>query len=333
MIGDGHQAVSVEIAPGLHISTLARDVRRGLTQAFKELPPKHLYDDRGSELFDEICDLPEYYPTRTERAILERAAPGVVAQTGAAELVELGSGTAAKTRLILDAMQAAGTLHSYVPFDISEIVVRDSAQAIAGEYPELREIQGIVGDFEKHLGLIPAANGNGPRIVALLGGTIGNFPPPSHRRVLSSMAGLLGPGDYLLLGTDLVKDPAVIRAAYDDSAGVTAQFNLNMLAVINRELGADFDLDNFEHIARYDSEHEWLEMRLRARAACTVRLSTLNLEVSFSSGEEMRTEISAKFTPQRIAADLLASGLRLVELYSDAAGLYALTLAQRSESH
>ena len=332
MIGDRHLAVSVQIAPGLQVNTLARDVRSGLTQAFKELPPKYLYDDRGSELFDQICRLPEYYPTRTERAILESSAASVIAQTGAAELVELGSGTAAKTRHILDATQAAGTLGSYVPFDISEIVVRDSAQAIAGEYPELREVQGIVGDFEQHLGLIPAANGNGPRMVALLGGTIGNFPPPTHRRILSSIAGLLGSEDHLLLGADLVKDPAVISAAYNDAAGVTAEFNLNMLAVINRELGADFNPDNFEHIARYDLDHEWIEMRLRAQADCTVHIPVLDLDVSFAAGEEMRTEISAKFTPERIATDLQASGLTLVDLYADEAELYSLILAKPSES-
>jgi L-histidine N-alpha-methyltransferase len=289
---------SVEIAPGLQVNTLARDVRSGLTQAFKELPPKHLYDDRGSELFDQICGLPEYYPTRTERAILESSAASIIAQTGAAELVELGSGTAAKTRHILDAMQAAGTLDSYVPFDISEIVVRDSAQAIAGEYPELREVQGIVGDFEQHLGLIPAANGNGPRMVALLGGTIGKLPAPrpsSDPELDRRTAGIRGP-------------PAAGGRPGQGSRGHPRRL---------------------QRCRRRDGR---IEMRLRAQADCTVHIPVLDLDVSFAAGEEMRTEISAKFTPERIATDLQASGLTLVDLYSDEAELYSLILAKPSES-
>ncbi len=328
MLEQSLPAVSVAVAPDLEGRSLAHDVRVGLTQPLKELPPKHLYDDRGSELFDEICALPEYYPTRTERAILRSCTAEVVAHSGAAELVELGSGTAAKTRLILEAMQAAGTLRSYVPFDISELVVRDSAQAIATEYPELDEVQGIVGDFERHLGLVPPAPAGGGRLVALLGGTIGNFPPPSHRDVLRSITGLLGESDHLLLGADLVKDPELIRSAYDDAAGVTAECNLNVLEVINRELGADFAPENFEHVARYDERHDWVEMRLRAREDCAVRIPALDLDVSFAAGEEMRTEVSAKFTPARIAADLEASGLSLVELYTDDADLYSLILAK-----
>jgi L-histidine N-alpha-methyltransferase len=325
MIGDS-LPMPVVVAPGLEGSSLARDVRAGLAGDVKALAPKHLYDERGSELFDQICTLPEYYPTRTERAILESCAASVIDRTGAHELVELGSGTASKTRLLLDAMQAGGTLRSYVPFDISEVVVRDCAAAIASEYPDLREIQGIVGDFEHHLDLIPPAEGE--RIVALLGGTIGNFPPPTHRRVLSSIAGLLGPADHMLLGADLVKDPEVISAAYNDSAGVTAEFNLNVLSVINRELRANFQPSNFEHVARYDSSRDWIEMRLRARDACVIHIADLDLDVRFAAGEEMLTEISAKFTPERISTDLEASGLSLVELYVDDAKLYSLILAK-----
>jgi len=201
--------------------SLPDDVLDGLTRPFKEIPPKHLYDTRGSELFDQICDLPEYYPTRTERAILDQYADLIVRRTGAAELVELGSGTAAKTRVLLSAMERAGTLWRYVPFDVAEQMVRDCTASLADEYPELA-IHGIVGDFERHLGEIPPSERGRPRVLAFLGGTIGNFPPGARRRFLRSLARLLSHGDYLLLGTDLVKDVDVLEAAYDDAQGVTA---------------------------------------------------------------------------------------------------------------
>jgi len=307
--------------------SLADDVLDGLTRPFKELPPKHLYDARGSELFEAICDLPEYYPTRTERAILTTEADAIVAATGAAELVELGSGTASKTRVLLDAMEAAGTLRRYVPFDVSEQVVRDCAAALADEYPEL-ELHGIVGDFERHLSEIPRSAPGRPRIVAFLGGTIGNFTPGSRRRFLRRLRALLGPGDHLLMGTDLVKDIDVVEAAYDDSAGVTAEFNRNMLRVLNRELDADFPLELFDHVAFFDPEREWIEMRLRARRACRVRIAALDLEISFRRGEELRTEISAKFTRERLEADYAAAGMALARWYTDPHELFALTLAQ-----
>jgi L-histidine Nalpha-methyltransferase len=310
------------------LGSLAADVRDGLTRAFKELPPKHLYDDRGSQLFDEICMLPEYYPTRTERAILEASASEIAVRTGATELVELGSGLATKTRVLLDAMQATGNLQSYIPFDIADTVVRESAQAIGAEYPELGRVRGVVGDFEHHLQLIPPPPEAAPRLVALLGGTLGNFVPPGRHTLMRNMAALLRPGDHLLLGADLVKDPAIIEAAYNDSRGVTAEFNLNMLNVINRELDADFELDNFRHVAFFDTEQEWIEMRLRAERACQVQIQALSLEVNFAAGEEMRTEISAKFSPERIAADLTVAGLELVHMYMDDEQLYGLVLAR-----
>ena len=301
----------------------------GLTRPFKELPPKHLYDARGSELFDRICDLPEYYPTRTERAILNRYADLIVHRTGMAELVELGSGTAAKTRVLLSAMERAGTLWRYVPFDVAEQVVRDCAAALEGEYPSLA-VHGIVGDFERHLPEIPAPEPGRRRVVAFLGGTIGNFPPGTRRRFLRSLARLLSPGDYLLLGTDLVKDVDVLEAAYDDSAGVTAEFNRNVLHVLNRELDADFPTEQFEHVAFFDPDREWIEMRLRARRACHVRIAALDLEIDFIRGEELRTEISAKFTPGRLRADFEASGLELAEWFTDEDGLFALSLASKA---
>jgi L-histidine N-alpha-methyltransferase len=308
------------------VRALPDDVLDGLTRPFKELPPKHLYDARGSELFDQICELPEYYPTRTERSILDDCADLMVARTGAAELVELGSGTAAKTRVVLSAMDRAGTLWRYVPFDVAEQVVRDCAAELADEYPAMH-IHGIVGDFDRHLAKIPRPDPDRPRVVAFLGGTIGNFPPGARRRFLRSLAGLLTPGDYLLLGTDLVKDIDVLEAAYDDAQGVTAEFNRNVLHVVNRELDADFQTDLFEHVAFFDPDREWIEMRLRARRACHVRIGALDLEVDFDRGEELRTEISAKFTRDRLQADYAAAGLELAEWFTDDDGLFALSLA------
>jgi L-histidine N-alpha-methyltransferase len=309
--------------------SLPDDVLDGLTKPFKELPPKHLYDARGAELFDRICELPEYYPTRAERAILTRYADAVVRRTGAAELVELGSGTAVKTRVLLEAMQRAGTLWRYVPFDVAEQTVRDCAAELADEFPAMH-IHGIVGDFDRHLPAIPPYEHGHPRIVAFLGGTIGNFTPGTRRRFLRSLAPLLGPSDYLLLGTDLVKDVDLVEAAYDDSQGVTAEFNRNMLRVMNRELGADFRCELFEHVAFFDPEHEWIEMRLRARRACTVHIDALNLDVTFARGEELRTEISAKFTRDRVEADFAAAGLALAEWFTDDEDLFALSLATRA---
>jgi L-histidine N-alpha-methyltransferase len=306
---------------------LADDVLDGLTRPFKELPPKHFYDARGSELFEQICELPEYYPTRTEMQILTERADEIVAHTLAGELVELGSGAAEKARVLLDAMARATTLHRYVPLDVSERVLEESAQTLVDEYPGL-EVHGVIGDFERHLDEVPDGDGS-PRLVALLGGTIGNFPPGTRRKLLRRIAKLLAPEDRFLLGTDLVKDPAVIEAAYDDADGVTAEFNRNVLHVINRELQANFPIDQFEHVAFFDREHEWVEMRLRAREACTVEIADLGLTVEFAAGEELRTEISAKFTRERLQADFAAAGLALERWYTDGDGLFALSLARR----
>jgi L-histidine N-alpha-methyltransferase len=312
---------------GAHERSLAEDVLDGLTRPFKELPPKHFYDARGAELFDRICELPEYYPTRAERAILEQTAEELANLTEAVELVELGSGTAAKTRVLLDALHNAGTLARYIPVDVTESMVRDCAEELTGEYPGLR-VHGVIGDFERHLDRVPPPAG--PRIVAFLGGTIGNFPPGSRRRVLREIARLLGPEDHLLMGTDLVKDPEVLEAAYDDAQGVTADFNRNVLRVLNRELEADFDPEDFDHVALFDPQHEWIEMRLRARREHTTLVRALNLSVHFRAGEEMRTEISAKFTPERLEGDLSSAGLELVRWLTDPDELFALTLSKRS---
>ena len=309
--------------------SLANDVLDGLTRPFKEIPPKHFYDARGSELFERICELPEYYPTRAEREILVESADEIVERTGAGELVELGSGSAEKARILLEAMSSAGTLRRYVPVDVSESALEAAAIELVDEFDELT-VHGVIGDFERHLDRVPPRSpGAATRLVALLGGTIGNFLPGTRRRLLREIGGLLGPRDRLLLGTDLVKDQAVLEAAYDDSDGVTAEFNRNVLHVINRELDADFVPEAFEHIAFFDRRHEWVEMRLRARRPCTVLVAGVGLRVEFAAGEELRTEISAKFTRARVEADLEAAGLGLERWYTDSDGLFALSLARR----
>jgi len=306
--------------------TLANDVLDGLTKPFKELAPKHLYDARGSELFERICELPEYYPTRTELAILRERAGEIVEGTHAGELVELGAGASDKARVLLDAMQDAGRLRRYVPLDVSQTVVQDAARTLGEDYGGLA-VHGVVGDFERHLEHVPPTDG-APRLVALLGGTIGNFPPGTRRSVLGKIAGLLGPADRLVLGTGLVKDPLVIEAAYNDSAGVTAEFNRNLLHVVNGELDADFQPDSFDHVAFYDRRHEWVEMRLRSTRPCSVLIGDLDLRVEFAAGEELRTEISAKFTRERVAADLEAAGLELDQWFTDDDALFGVSLAR-----
>jgi L-histidine Nalpha-methyltransferase len=307
---------------------LAYDVLDGLTRPFKEIPPKHFYDARGSELFERICELPEYYPTRAEREILLGRASDIVRRTGAGELVELGSGSAEKARILLGAMSSAGTLRRYVPVDVSESALEAAAIELVDEFEEL-SVHGVIGDFERHLDRVPNAIEWTPRLVALLGGTIGNFPPGTRRRLLREIGKRLGPKDRLLLGTDLVKDPRVLEAAYDDAQGVTAEFNRNVLRVINRELDADFSPEAFQHIAFYDRTREWIEMRLRALRPCTVLVAGLGLRVEFAVGEELRTEISAKFTRARIEADLEAAGLALECLFTDSDGLFAVSMARR----
>jgi L-histidine Nalpha-methyltransferase len=302
---------------------LAADVRAGLTAAPKELPPKWFYDDRGSKLFDEITRLPEYYPTRAERTILDMRAAEIAAATRADTLVELGSGTSEKTRLLLSALGDAGSLRRFVPFDVSEQTLRDAAGAIAVEYGI--SVHAVVGDFERHLVTLPAG---GRRLVAFLGGTIGNLTPAMRAVFLAELAASLGADDALLLGTDLVKDVDRLEAAYDDAAGVTAEFNRNVLHVVNRELDADFDPDAFVHVARFDPHEEWIEMHLQAPHALSARLEALELEVHFAAGEQMRTEISAKFRRERVAAELEAAGLELAEWWTDPDGDFALSLSR-----
>ena len=305
---------------------MARDVREGLTASPKELSPKYFYDERGSQLFEQITELAEYYPTRAEREILDgRSAEILVAAGAPGTLVELGSGSASKTRHLLDAMRDSGRLRTYVPVDISEEITQETARTLVEEYPGL-DVRGLVCDFESHLERIH--DDGHPRLIAFLGGTIGNLYPGERREFLTRIAALFGPGDHLLLGTDLVKQTARLEAAYDDDAGVTAEFNKNVLAVLNRELGADFELDAFEHLARWDAREERMDIRLRSLAEQTVTLADLDLTVAFAAGEEMRTEISAKFTRERLQCVYAESGLEMCGWFTDLAGDYALTLAR-----
>ena len=315
-------SVEVHLQPEDLAQALRSDVAAGLAATPKVLPPKWFYDHAGSLLFDEITRLPEYYPFRREREILEREA-AMVAEFGADTLVELGSGTSEKTRLCLDAMVAHGSLTRYVPFDVSEAFLRQSAAQIQAEYPDI-SVHAVVGDFEHHLGELPQG---GRRLVAFLGGTIGNFEPAARKAFFADLCATLRPGDGLLLGSDLVKDEARLVAAYDDAAGVTAEFNRNVLKVVNRELEADFDPDAFDHVALWDADAAWIEMRLRSQRDQTVRVGALDLVADFGAGEEMRTEISAKFTRERIADEVGAAGLRLEEWWTDAAGDYGLSLS------
>lgn len=318
-------AVEVHIGPDDRRRAMEHDVRVGLTAPAKHLPPVWFYDERGSLLFDEITRLPEYYPTRAEREILRRHAGAIVATAGARTLVELGSGTSEKTRLLLDAMQSAGLLDRMVPFDVSEEVLTAAAADIAATYG--CEVHAVVGDFHLHLDRIPRPDGG--RLVAFLGSTIGNLDPAQRARFLADLASTMGPDDHLLLGTDLVKDPARLVAAYDDGAGVTAEFNRNVLAVLNAELDGDLDPTAFDHVALWDADNAWIEMRLRATRPLRARLAALDLEVGFAEGEELHTEISSKFRPDQVAAELGAAGFTVVDGWTDPASDFLLTLARR----
>jgi L-histidine Nalpha-methyltransferase len=317
-------AIDVHLPRDGVLAGMTEDVREGLSSPFKELPPKYFYDERGSALFERITELPEYYPTRAERSILEAHSREIVAAAEAGILIELGSGSAQKTRCLLDAMSEAELLDTYVPVDISEEITRRTAAELVSEYPGLR-VHGIVCDYETHLERVPREEG---ALLAFLGGTIGNFRPASRRSFLARIATLMYPGDRFLLGTDLVKDRAMLEAAYDDSEGVTAEFNKNVLEVLNRELGANFDLDAFEHVAFWDSDNDWVDIRLRSLAEQFIDVTALDMRVHFARTEEMRTEISTKFTRERLSESYADAGLELTDWWTDPEGLYALSLAR-----
>jgi len=326
--------IDVLLSPD-HLSVALRDdVTAGLSAppGQRTLPPKWFYDDRGSQLFDDITRLAEYYPTRCERAILQARASeimtGRINGHGITTLIELGSGTSDKTRLLLDAGVEHGDLRTFVPFDVSEETLRIAAVTLAERYQGADlAVHAVVGDFERHLGVLKEVGEPGQRLVAFLGGTIGNFDPTGRATFLGELGTALAPGDCLLLGTDLVKDAHRLILAYDDPAGVTAQFNRNVLAVINRQLGADFDLDAFAHVAVWNEDQEWIEMRLRSLRRQTVTVPQLGLEVAFGPGEEMRTEISAKFRRARVEDELAAAGLELTNWWTDPAGDFGLSLS------
>ncbi|MGH3779310.1 MAG: L-histidine N(alpha)-methyltransferase [Pseudonocardiaceae bacterium] len=305
---------------------LHHDVRVGLSADPKWLPPKWFYDARGSELFEEITVLPEYYPTRTERELLRRSVGQIAARAPVDTLVELGSGSSEKTRLLLDQLAATGSLRRYVPLDVSESALRGAMAAVAQEYPALA-VHGVVGDFTEHLELLPASQGE-RRLVAFLGGTIGNLLPAERTGFLTALRAALEPGELLLLGVGLATDPAVMVPAYDDAAGVTAEFNRNVLHVLNRELGADFDVDAFDHLAVWDATEEWIEMRLRACRAMTVRLPAVGMTVHYAKDEEMRTEVSGKFRRDRLGAELVDAGFGDQAWWTDPLKRFALVLAE-----
>jgi L-histidine Nalpha-methyltransferase len=304
-------------------AALERDVRTGLGAPAKWLPPVWFYDDRGSELFDEITRLEEYYLTRAERGLLEAHAPDIAVRAGADTLVELGAGTCDKSRVLLDAMRAAGTLRRYVPLDVSDGTLWSAATALAAEYPGL-EVHAVVGDFHRHIDRIPA---EGRRMVAFLGSTIGNLDPDERRRFLFDLDCSMAHGDSLLLGTDLVKDEKRLLAAYDDASGVTAAFNRNVLDVLNRELHAGFDPQRFDHVALWNEVDGRIEMRLRSRDDQVVPIADLDLEVAFAAGEDLLTEISTKFTRQGVESELFAAGFVVDAMWEAPDGEFLLTLA------
>ena len=314
--------VDVHLRPDALDRALREDVRAGLARRPRSLPPKWFYDHAGSVLFEQITALPEYYPTRREREILERRAEAI-AGFGADTLVELGSGSSEKTRILLDAHEARGGNLRYVPFDVSEDFLRQSAATIASDHPEVA-VHAVVGDFEHHLSMLP---GGGRRLVAFLGGTIGNLDPPTRKQFLTDLRSGLAPGDGLLLGADLVKDPGRLVRAYDDSAGVTAAFNQNVLHVVNRELGADFDVDRFTHRAVWNGEAEWIEMRLVSQDDPTVTIDELGLTLEFEAGEEILTEISSKFRRASLTEELSEAGFALDAWWTDDAGDFSLSLS------
>ncbi len=313
----------VHLDPGALAAQLADDVRAGLTATPRTIPPKYFYDARGSRLFDEITRLPEYYPTRTERAILVDHAKEIALVTGARSLVELGSGTSEKTRLLLDALRDAGSLETFVPLDVDPAILAEAAQAVAAEYPGVT-VAPVVADFERHLTLLPR---HPRRLLAFLGSTIGNLDPDQRAHFLGEVRATLVEGDAFLLGTDLVKSEERLVAAYDDSAGVTAEFDLNVLRVLSRELGADLDPDAFVHRAVWVAEHDRIEMRLESVRDQRVRLEALDLDVDLAAGEQVRTEISTKFRRAGVERELAAAGLRLTHWWTDVDGDFALSLS------
>ncbi len=315
--------IDVHLSPDDVRQRMRSDAVSGLRSDPKSIPPVWFYDERGSQLFEEITRLPEYYPTRAERGLLETHAPTIAGLAKADTLVELGAGACEKTRVLLSALQDLGTLARYVPFDVSDEFLRSAASTLSLEYEALA-VHLVIGDFHQHLAEIPT---EGRRMIAFLGGTIGNFSPDQRARFLFDLNCTMSSDDSLLLGTDLVKDRGRLVAAYDDAAGVTAAFNKNVLHVLNAQLGGDFDPDLFSHVALWNEEQQWIEMRLRANAPTEVTLRQAGLHVQFEKGEDLLTEISAKFTPERVEAELAAAGFVVDGMWGASEGEFLLTLA------
>jgi L-histidine Nalpha-methyltransferase len=316
--------VSVLLPPGSAEAALVQDVRQGLGAPPLTLPPKWLYDDEGSRLFDEITRLPEYYPTEAEREVLLDRADEIAALSGATTLVELGSGTSDKTHALLRAFKTAGLLRRFVPVDVSESTLREAAEQVAAMYDVA--VEAVVGDFTLHLSHLPRDD---RKLVAFLGGTIGNLYIEERGAFLGALADALGPGDGLLLGTDLVKDADRLISAYDDAEGVTERFVRNGLRVLNRELGADFDLGGFTYVPFWDPHLQRMDLRLRAETPMHVTIPGADVDLHLASGEEIRMEISTKFTIPGIREELNAVGLEPQETWTDAAGEFAVTLARK----
>ncbi|MCX5045521.1 L-histidine N(alpha)-methyltransferase [Aldersonia sp. NBC_00410] len=319
--------LEIHLSEDMMTEALRHDARVGLTADPKWLPPKWFYDARGSELFGQITTLPEYYPTRTERALLTAVA-GEIAEAAAPEmLVELGSGSAEKTVLLLDAFVAHGGLDSYVPQDVSPSALEEAAAQINDRFPNVT-VHGVVSDFTGTLHHLPRPKGrDGKRMIAFLGGTIGNMVPDERAEFLTGVREVLDPGEHLLLGAGLVVDPAVLVPAYDDAAGVTAEFNRNVLRVLNARLDADFEPEAFRHVAIWDPEQEWIEMRLEASRDMRVVVRGLDLTVDFAAGEQLRTEISAKFRIAGLEGELAHAGFAITRHWTDPDERFALVLA------
>jgi L-histidine N-alpha-methyltransferase len=305
-----------------------KDVIEGLTKTPKSLPSKYFYDQQGSQLFEEICQLPEYYPTRTEAAILQEYAPEIVAYTGACELIELGSGSSTKTRLLLDAYYQQQKSSKYVPIDVSETILQASAIELQKEYPNL-PIKGLIGTYEQALAYCQNPSYN-TRMIFFLGSSIGNFSATECDKFLEKIATVLKPGDYFLLGIDLQKPSAILEAAYNDAQGVTAAFNLNMLSHLNWRFQADFNLDLFSHKAIYNQDQSQIEMYLICQKTHPVHLKKLGLTVNFQASESILTEISRKFNLETMQKDLESKGLKPLKVFTDSGNLFGLILCQLS---
>ncbi len=334
MAGGSGQGSGTVIGPRFDVYLTREDMRRALLRDAREgllaptgerqLSPVWFYDDYGSMLFDRITELPEYYPTRAERRLLEAHSAEIARRSRARVMVELGAGTCTKSRILLDSLTDEGSVQSYVPFDVSESTLREAAAVLARDYPGLL-VRGVIGDFHRHIPLVPVGD---PTLVAFLGGTIGNLLPRERGRFFDVLAEWLAPGDWFLLGADLVKDPARLLAAYDDSEGVTAAFNRNVLSVLNRELGADFCLDRYDHVVHWDCDEQWIEMRLRSRVSQRVDLPGLGAHLDLEAGEEILTEVSAKFTRQRIDSELCDARFVVEDMWDEPGGEFMMVLAR-----